>query len=127
MAKYIKLDKSQYGKDGVIPLKRGDDWVLTGKIVNRSCGEDLTVDLTGLGMTACLPGADGSTITVDPVAVDAEEGTFTMTVPKAKTLLTQPSFGTGFYIVLQDNDSNQETVESYDPALEIKDRGFDQE
>lgn len=126
MADYIELNKKQYGIDGLVPLKRGDDWMLLGKIVERYSSYKGDKDLTDVvSATAYFEGATGGTI-ASLVSIDnASCGVISIAVDADDTDdIEESPFGTSFYVVLERAGSQYQTIQTYDFPLNIQDRGF---
>jgi hypothetical protein len=128
MAKYLQYDLDQYGVDNTIPLTRGDDWTLVGRIFNLNGANQERVDITGNeGATAFFPAADGTLIVGNISVTDPLVGLLTITLPASGTLLTLLNdTGVSNYITLLDENGLLETINTIDQALKIQDRAFGQ-
>lgn len=126
MALYLKLDKKQYGKDGLIPLRRGDAWSLLGKVVNRYAGYEEDYDLSDVvgDITGCIENTTGGSIATTVTIEDAVCGKVTIAAEAEATELADECVaGQSMYLLLQEDDGPK-TVETLDQPLEILDRGF---
>jgi hypothetical protein len=129
MAVYLSLDKSQY-LEGLIPLFRGDDWLLTGKIVNQLPQNYFGyVDLAGVSATAYFPTDPTlNLVPVQPAVVqftNVLEGEFTINLPASasiSTLLT-PN-GSSIYMETKSASGLTTTYQTNDSPLQIQDRTF---
>ncbi len=125
MAKQLVFDKKHYGNDGLIPLRRGDDWVLEGEVVQKSGNYTTAVDLTGASATGWFEGDDGD-VTVTPEITNAEAGKVKLTVPASSTSAVKvASEGTSCYLTLSMTEGLT-TVEMTQSDLEIKEREYSQ-
>lgn len=124
MAKTLRLDTNNYGPNGTIDLTRGDDWRLTGKIVNVNGPLLEDVDLTGTdAVSGFLPG-DTAPIMCQVTILDADCGKVAISLAASGTSGAQLSdSGTGLYIVLQDAQGLH-TINSLDQSIRISDRAF---
>lgn len=127
MAIFIELDRAIYDDSGLVPLKRGDDWSLVGKIKSKKGSYKSDLDLSDVNSaSAYFPqdSATGGTVVASVTIDDPMCGSFTVPVPKEVTTTIQetPS-GSKFYMVLY-RDLTEETVETFDSPLDIRDRGF---
>lgn len=123
MANYLRLNKKLFGVDGTIPLKRGDAWTLNGNVVEKYAGYEAGKDMTGRSATAFFPGADEE-IAVAVTFPEGNQGAFSIAVDAEDTAgAALAESGTSFYLVT-DQD---ETIETPDQPLEIRDRGFNQD
>ena len=123
MALYLRLDKNLYGVLGTVPLKRGDAWSIQGNVVDKYSGFEQEKDMTSRSATAYFPGKDA--VIAKSVSFPTPlNGAFTVSLTpteSAETALCDS--GCSFYIVTDQN----ETIETVDEPLEIKDRGFSQD
>lgn len=126
MAKFLILDKKHYdGSKGMIPLKRGDDWLLSGKIVEKYASYQADLDLSGASATAYFAGT-GTDVTASVTLEDAPGGAISVSLGKEATPgVALAEEGTSLYLVVTGGDGKVFTVETPDEALEIKDRGFE--
>lgn len=126
MARYLQFDRVLYGSNGNIPLTRGDDWSLTGTVVQLNGANVDPVDLTGnSGLTAYFPGITGSVL-VGTISVPTPAcGRVVLGLPASASinaLLT--SAGVTPYVQLRDS-AGLHTLFSIDPQpLVISDPGF---
>lgn len=127
MAKFLILDKKHYDpKTGLIPLRRGDDWVLQGQVMEKKGTYQSPVDLTGGAATAFFDG-EGPDVTTAVTFLDASQGLVEVELDE----LTSPDValaegGTSMYLVFSDTNGVTTTIETPDQPLEIKDRGYQQ-
>jgi hypothetical protein len=118
MAKILLLDQGQY-IDGIIPLYLGDDWTLTGKIVNQlpgGYGQD--VSLAGLSATAYFPGG----VTGQVALTNAAAGELSISVPASGTMAASGSVnpnGSAIYLVAQ--GATRQTFYTPDSPVAITD------
>lgn len=122
----VSLDKKMFSPaTGKVPLKRGDDWELVGKIVEKFSGlkGELEVDLTGVSATAYFEAATGGNITKSVTVTDAVCGKFEIDVPKEDTanIALDPD-GQSLYAVLDMPAKGLVTAETESAVLEVKDR-----
>lgn len=124
MARVWKLDRRQYGDDGLVSLYRGDDWNIYGTVVDRVGSYETLVDLSAYSVTGYFPSASGGSDIPAP-AVTGSCGVLTVSLPKAQTpdVLTSTG-GEGLYVVFEDNTNKLQTVTTFDDAVAILDRGF---
>lgn len=128
MAKFLILDKKHYDPaTGLIPLKRGDDWVLQGVVTEKKGSYTAPVDLTGGAATAFFDDGAGGSVTATVTFTDAAQGVVEVELDE----LTTPTVGvaeqgSSMYLVFSDTDGVTTTIETQDQPLEIKDRGFEQ-
>lgn len=124
MSKQLVFFKDHFDpQKGLIPLKRGDDWVLTAQILDKYSGVTEPVDLSDTSATGYFSAADGSVIEVLADYEDATVGSISFTVSQAETELMQTSEeGIGVYVIA-DLTEGLTTIESA-PVLEIKDRAI---
>lgn len=124
MSKYVIFDRDQFGSEGLIPLKRGDDWSLRGKIVDLKGTFKDKVNLTGFSATGFFPGTNDSLSQVVEI-VCAEEGTFRIDIPASASInAALANNGTTMYITISNTDGKTETVETEEEVLEVRDREF---
>jgi hypothetical protein len=130
MAKILILDEKHY-ISGRVPLRRGDQWVLDGKIVDRVKGYDTAVNLTGASVTAFFPADDDadtdSLIAVSGTLTNAECGQVRITVAEDVTpTVALAEQGISPYAVYDTPSDGPFTVEVQSPTVEVLDRGFNQ-
>lgn len=124
MSRILKLDKKFYSDDGVVPLFRGDDWNLLGKVVDRAGNYETGVDLSPYSATAYFPSASGGP-DLPAMAATGSCGSLTISMPAASTPNVQSNVGgIGAYVVLKDSQGNLTTVPTVDQAIAVLDRGF---
>lgn len=123
MARVIKLDKRQYADDGLLPLFRGDDWSVIGKVVDRVGSYESEVDMSPYSATGYFPAATGGS-DLPVSAATGECGSVTISVPKEVSPNIALSNGIGAYIVLQDQSGNLQTVPTIGTDIAVLDRGF---
>lgn len=124
MSLVIKLDKPQYGPDGLVTLYRGDDWNLTGKIINQIGSYEAPVDASQFSASGFFPSASGGP-DILAVAATGACGSIVVSLPAASTPLVQVSSGgEGSYIVVQDQQGKLTTIPTRDQAIAILDRAF---
>lgn len=125
MARFVRFDRRHYSKNtGLIPLRLGDDWLLSAEVVDSLPGNYYQpVNLTGMSATAYFPTASGP-MAADVVVLNANCGKISISLDQLLTpLASTASEGVGIYLVLEDSGELQ-TVETIDQALEILDRQF---
>lgn len=123
MAKTIELAKHQF-RSGAVPVFRGDDWRLRGAImVKDTSGNGLPFDATGAAATAFFPKDPSGSIAVPVDFVEPKDGAFEVLVPASASIEALVTSATSVYFVVSNADGIT-TVESANPVLEIKDRGF---
>lgn len=124
MSLVLILDKPQYGPDGLVTLYRGDDWNLTGKVVNQIGSYEEPVDVSNLAVSGFFPSASGGPDLLAPAATGSC-GSVSITLPATSTPLVQVNTGgEGPYIVVADQSGKLTTVPTRDQAVAILDRGF---
>lgn len=124
MALLLVLDKTQYGPDGLVTLYRGDDWKLTGKVVNQIGSYEQPVDTSQFSVSGFFPSASGGP-DLPAVAATGSCGAIAISLPAASTPLIQVSSGgEGAYIVVQDAMGKLQTIPTRDQAIAILDRCF---
>lgn len=122
--KYIKFNKELYGVDGMIGLVRGDDWLLTGRVVDNVQGVDLEVDLTGDSITGFFPSASGCGIMLPVTATitNPTVGQIQLSVPKGQSpQVLLSDVGLAPYVTLQ--SAVLQTIYPYDAPVKVTDRG----
>lgn len=117
-----KLDQPQYGPDGLVALYRGDDWRLSGKIVDFINGYEKPVDTSAFSVTGYFGGVTGNAL---PFAgVTGACGALSVVVPAASSPLLGETNGEGAYVVVTDvNTGLQQTIPTLDQAVAILTRG----
>lgn len=122
MALMIELTQAMINQRGKVALKRGDDWAVSGQVVDRINKSVKTcVDLSLSSATAYFPAADGTKISVSlPITA---QGYFTAEVSKEATTGAMLSDSVNFYVEIQDQEGLR-TVELDSPILEIRDKAF---
>lgn len=122
MSKRLILDKCLFGQNGTIELKRGDDWLLTGK-VSDSCSQE--VDLTGYSATAYFPHESGSGMATALTLTVPECGRFSASLGRSETAVTaRIPDGARFYARFESPYGLIETISTDDQVLQIEDIGF---
>lgn len=128
MAKFLRFDKRAYSPStGLLPLRRGDDWALSGQIVERFAGYEAPLDCSNVdSATGYFPASEsctGGTFAKAVTFLDKTCGMVQLPVTSDETPQIQANDdGIGIYLVLQ-RGATFETVEQIDRSLEIKDRG----
>lgn len=127
MAKLLVLEKDQY-LNGKIPLRRGDNWTLRAKVVNRIQNTELPVNLTGAAATGFFKAANSTdpdeVIAVGGTIATGDQGAISFAIDDSITdTIALSEEGISFYATINDGSSLY-TVETTDNPLEIKDRGF---
>ncbi len=126
MAKILVIDKKHFAPStGMVPLRRGDDWLLSGQVIDRYAGYQKAVDLTDSGATGFFPAASGGTIPAEVTFTNAAAGAVVIALSKedsANVALAEQ--GTSLYITLDTTDGLT-TVETPEETIEVKDRGFE--
>lgn len=116
-----KLDQPQYGPDGLVALYRGDDWRLSGKVVDLINGYEKAVDVSPFAVTGYFPSATGQT---SFAGVTGACGALAVVVPASASLLLAETNGEGAYVVVTDvNTGLQQTIPTLDQAVAIMTRG----
>ena len=124
MARVLKLDRAQYGDDGLLSLYRGDDWSVRGSVVDRVNGYETPVDISELGVTGYFPSASGGP-DLPVMAATGSCSQLVVTLPADQTPNVQlTSAGVGIYVVTQDMSGKLETIRTLDQAVVVLDRGF---
>lgn len=124
MALVWKLDRPQYGPDGLVTLYRGDDWNLTGKVVNLIGSYEQPVDMSQYSASGFFPSASGGP-DLPAVAATGTCGALSVQMPAASTPLVQVSSGgEGAYVVVADGQGKLTTIPMIDQSLAILDRQF---
>lgn len=125
MAKILEFDKKQFSINGVIPLKRGDDWSLSGQVLEKYANYKAPLDLSKVtSATAFWPHATGGVIAEAFNVIDNLGGLFNMPVPASDTVNVGLEDNTSVYATLQHQDLGLITVETEFAVIEIKDRDF---
>lgn len=122
MSLVIKLDKPQYGVDGLVNLYRGDDWNLTGKLIDQIGSYEEPVDSSQYSVSGFFPSATGG----PDIYAQASTGTcgsISVVLPADQTPLVQLSDGVGAYVVIKDVSGNLTTVPTRDQSIAVVDRG----
>ncbi len=124
MALLIQFDKKHLGFNGLIPLRRGDDWELLAVIQEKKGTYVEVKNLTGHTATGFFKNATGTELATCAI-LQAECGSVKISLPKSATpnVVLAPE-GTSMYVILEDTDGNTVTVEPEYDLLEVKDRGF---
>lgn len=126
MAKSLVFDRKHFNSDGLIPLKRGDDWSLDFKVVEKKGSYVEDVNLTDLSATAWFPG-ESSPVTCIPTITDASCGKGRIDLPASATSLVKEALnGTTLYITLSNTGGAVTTVETDQEVAEVRDRDFRQ-
>ena len=117
-----KLDRPQFGPDGLVSLFRGDDWNLSGKVINLINGYEQPVDVSPYAATGYFSSASGGPDLPFP-AVTGACGVLAVQVPAASSPLVQESTaGVGVYVVVESGGLLQ-TIPTYGEPVAIRDRG----
>lgn len=125
MALYLQFDKRQAAPSGLIPLKRGDDWQLSGQMVEKYARYQSPLDLTGCSATAYFEGDPSGTVTSVVQVVDELAGLVRIDLPASATPgVALSDSGTTIYTVVTHPTKGTITVENEVPVLEIEDRDF---
>lgn len=126
MAKVIAFDLDNYGPNGMISLVRGDDWLLSGKVVDLEGPLVHDVDLSGVtGVSGFFPGPDGPIPGVVTIT-DTDCGKITLGLAASGSSGTQLSdSGVSVYITTED-PQGLHTIRSQDQLVQISDRSFQQ-
>jgi hypothetical protein len=103
MAIQLKLDRWQYFEDA-ITLYQGDQWLLTGRIVDRTPGVDRPVSLVGASATAFFPPGTAQAAPATPVltvsVTDSGNGNVSIVVPPSLTNATSIGLADGVQLYL---------------------------
>lgn len=125
MAIFLKFDKKQTNSSGFIPLKRGDDWKLLGKVIDKYPRVEDDFDLTGVSATAFFSGDPSGTVTSVVQVTKPDCGGVEIDVPASATPgVALAENGTTIYLVADHPTKGTITIDTELPVLEIKDRGF---
>lgn len=125
MAKFLEFDKKEKNFNGVIPLRKGDQWELEALILDSLGSERLPVNLTDKGVTGFFPAATGGVAV--PAMIDSPlEGSIKFTVPPEITTNLKTVNQSSMYVEISDEGVIDivETVETRFEPLEILERGF---
>lgn len=124
MSLVLKLDKPQYGPDGLVTLYRGDDWNLTGKLINQIGSYEEPVDSSLYSVSGFFPSASGGPDILAP-ATTGSCGSISVNMQAASTPFVQTNTGgEGAYVVIADQSGTLTTVPTRDQAVAIIDRSF---
>lgn len=125
---YLKLDKRQYGKDGLISLIRGDDWSIEGQIFDIYSNYQHDVSLAGHTLRAFMPATGGTAVEAAVTVVDESCGKIKVDLAASGTEIAELSDdGLSFFVLVCNTFSNTtKTVETHDEPLQIRDRAFRQ-
>ena len=123
MAKVLKLDRKFYGDDGLLSLYRGDDWQISGTVVERINGYETILDLSPYTAQSFFASATGGS-DIPASAATGAGGLVTISIPAASTPLVSLSSGSGAYIILQDVQGKMQTIPTSDDSIAVLDRGF---
>lgn len=120
-----KLNKTQYGPDGLVSLFQGDDWNLDGKVVDLIGSYEAPVDMSPYAATGYFPSASGGADLPFPAATGVC-GSLAVSVPAASgALVLQNTGGSGAYVVVQNQMTGKlQTIPTIDQAVVILARGF---
>lgn len=124
MAKFLDVDKKHFNSAGVVPLRRGDDWKITGTVVDKYARYSAPFDLTGSAATGFWPAASGGVIAEPFTVIDAKGGQFEMDVPAADTPNVSTDEATTVYATIQHPTLGLITLETEFAILSIQDRSF---
>lgn len=125
MAKFLDFDKKNFNSAGVIPLRRGDDWKVSGTIIDKYARYQAPFDLTGISAaTGFWPGASGGVIPEPFTILDAKGGQFEMDVPASDTPNIATEDSTTIYATLQHPTLGLITIETEFAVMSIQDRSF---
>lgn len=125
MARFVKFDRRYYNSDGLIPLIRGDDWLLQAKVVDRYAGYEREVDLNDVdGATAFFEAATGGTVANTISITDAGCGNIQVALDSLETPnVAESTEGRSLYVRF-DRAGELETVYTLDQPLMVSDAGF---
>lgn len=122
------MDRKHFSpQTGLVPLRKGDDWLLEGKVVEAYAGYKTEVDLSdAAGASAFFPAASGGSFPGVAAVVDPTCGRIRLSVVPASSAEAQESpEGISPFLIL--NLRGQLiTVETREPVLEILARGHAQ-
>lgn len=130
MAIFLVFDKRHFGPNGFIPLKRSDRWLLSGKVVEKYARYEKELDLTGVsGATGFFEAADledvDALVPFSLDVIDAKGGQVQLDIPaSASSSVALAENGISAYATIDHPDLGLITVETEQPVLEIRDRGF---
>lgn len=125
MAIFLQFAKRELGPNGLIPVKRGDDWKLSAFIVEKYSGYEVEVDMTGASATGYFEAASGGAVARSVTVVDEIAGEILIEADKTFTqnIALDPD-GQSVYVVITHPDRGEITAETQIPILEVKDREF---
>lgn len=125
MSKFIEFNLDLFGSDGVIPLKRGDDWSLPGHVRLRRGDQVDEVNLAAVtSASAFFPCASGGVVQCAIAIVDSDCGRINISVPKEDSINVQLSdSGMAPFAVLED-PSGLVTIAPEQPVVQVQDRSF---
>ena len=128
MAKYLEFDKKHYGRDGNIPLTRGDDWSLDGYITEEKGSYSTRLILSGYSATAFFKNDPALSETPIPASVELKEcGDLTITIPASSTPNVKiADQGVEIYLELLNGESKKETIYTYNQPIAVREQGFTQ-
>lgn len=122
--KLLVLDRTQYFR-GQITLFIGDQWYLTGRVVERIGGVDQDVNLTSAAVTGYFPAAAGGASGFVAVVEDAICGKISIPVSPTQSagLLTSPQ-PISVYAAVSGTSDGPYSVSTSDDVLVIASPGF---
>lgn len=121
----LRLNKVHYF-NGAVRMYKGDEWVISAKIVDRIGGVDTDKDLTDYGVTGYFP-TTGDAQAVVATVDTGDCGKISMTVDEAVTaVLEENTNGVQLYCIIASPASGENplTVQMAEPDFQIADRGF---
>lgn len=117
--RYLRLEKDLYGIDSLVTIFRDDAKTLIGSVVDFDQGAEGAVNMTGRSASAYFQGETDNVI--KPVTFTGTQGEFSVSLSTSDTpKLDLNDDGVSFYLVTDQN----ETIETRDTPLAVKDRGF---
>lgn len=124
MALILTINAKHFGPNGLIPLRRGDDWKLAAQIQDKKGNYVDVKDLTSHSATAFFNSATGA-LPATVNITDAQCGNVEILLPSESTpSINLAPEGSSMYVILEDTAGNTTTVEPQFDVLEVKDRGF---
>lgn len=125
MAKYLEFDKKHFGVDGLIPLKRGDDWKLDATIIEELSNYRREVNLTDIDVKVFFPSASTGSIEATNVVKIDPCGKIELTLAaSASTGVALAQNGTSVFARLENLAGHLETVETKFEPIQVQDQGF---
>lgn len=126
MAILLRLDRAQYFQ-GAVRVYRGDQWDLTGQVVDQIGSVVLAKDLTGASATAYFPATGGGVVAAVVSITDEPQGLIRIAVGDDVTPMTEVG-QVQVYVIVDGIPSagHPFTAQMPEPDLAIVDRSFQQ-